>query len=491
MKYNIQYQHNKKKYHAIERISLLLDKDTFRELGSKIQGNNNIEYDAVITGHGTINGKDVFVFLQDFSLSGGTIGLYHGKKIANTIKMAISCKCPVIGIYDSGGARINEGINSLAGCGEIMKYNTWASGYIPQIAVVLGPCAGAAAYSPALNDFIFCVNSISNMYITGPSVVESVTGETCTAEELGGAQIHANVSGVAHVICNSEKECFKKVRRLIDYLPACCIDGSQKSFDKTINNFGKRDEIKSIIPANDKKSYNVKKIIDCCFDDNSFFEIHENFAISLVVGFAKLYGSLVGVIANQPLNSGGALDCNSSDKGARFVRFCDAFNIPIITFVDTPGYLPGMEQEHNGIIRHGAKLLYSYAEAVTAKVTVILRKAHGGAYIAMGSKHLNSDIVFALPNAEIAVMGAEGAVRILNKRELQNATLDDVDSLFLSKVTEYKENFLNAEVAARQGYVDEIIEIGEIRDRIGLSLQILKDKAVPVNISKRHGNIPL
>lgn len=491
MEYNVQYQHDKKKYHAIERISLLLDKDSFREIGSRIHGENNIAYDAVITGHGKINGKEVFVFSQDFSLSGGTIGLYHGRKIAHLIEMAISCKCPVVGIYDSGGARINEGINSLAGCGEIMKYNTWASGYIPQIAVVLGPCAGAAAYSPAINDFVFCVNSISNMYITGPSVVESVTGEKCTAEELGGAKVHAGISGVAHVICNSEKECFKKVRRLVDYLPACCTGESPKTFDKNPGNTGGRDEINGIIPSNEKQSYDVKKIIGCCADADSFFEIHENFATSLVVGFAKLSGELVGIIANQPQNNGGALDCDSSDKGARFVRFCDAFNIPLITFVDTPGYLPGIEQEHNGIIRHGAKLLFAYAEAVTAKVTVILRKAHGGAYIAMGSKHLSSDFVFALPNAEIAVMGAEGAVSIINRRELQSAATEEYDSLFRAKVAEYKENYLNAKTASEQGYIDEIIEIGEMRDRIGLSLQMLKGKAAPVTIGKRHGNIPL
>lgn len=490
MKYDIEKQHAKKKYHAIERIGLLLDPGTFCEIGGEICGEGDVPYDGVITGSGAVNGKIVYVFCQDFTIHGGTIGLVHGRKIAHLIETAILCKCPIIGIYDSGGARINEGINSLAGCGEMMRFNTLASGYIPQIAVVLGPCAGAAAYSPAINDFIFCVNTISNMYITGPAVIESVTGEKCTAEELGGAKVHAGVSGVAHVVCSSEKECFRKVRKLIDYLPSCFDSEKRNRIDMEAEDPINID-LDKILPEQEKQSYDVEAVIRGCIDLDSFFEIQEQYAPSLVVGFAKLYGCLVGIVANQPQSNGGSLDCDSSDKGARFVRFCDAFNIPVITFVDTPGYLPGMEQEHLGIIRHGAKLLFAYAEATTIKITVVLRKAHGGAYIAMGSKHLESDYSFALSRAEIAVMGAEGAVRILNRREIQEVDPKEQERFFQEKVEEYKRDYLNVSIAAKKGYVDQIIEIGEIRKKIGQCLQALENKKPVVRIEKKHSNIPL
>lgn len=492
MDYNIKRQHDNKKYHAIERISLLFDKGTFFEIGSRITRNDSncqVPYDGVITGYGLVNGKCMYVFAQDFTLQGGSIGLYHGKKIAHIIELAIKGKCPVIGIYDSGGARISEGIDALAGCGKMMYYNTLASGYIPQISIVLGPCAGAAAYSPAISDFVFCVNTISNMYITGPTVIESVTGENCSAEELGGTKVHANITGVAHVICNSEKECFQKVRNLLDVLPANCHEEYKDKIELSFEN--NELNLDGIIPSESKMPYDIKKLIEQIVDCGSFIEIHENFATSLVVGFAKLCKCTIGIVANQPQNNGGALDCNSSVKGARFVRFCDAFNIPIITFVDTPGYLPGIDQEYNGIIRHGAKLLFAYAESSNVKITVVVRKAHGGAYIAMGSKHLGADRVYALPIAEIAVMGASGAVRIMNRKELESAMPEEYEEIYNRRVNEYKEKYLNTKLAVEQGYIDEIILLKGLKRRIANDLISLQKKESFIHVNKKHDNIPL
>ncbi|TCL57585.1 propionyl-CoA carboxylase beta chain [Kineothrix alysoides] len=491
MDYNIQMQHEKKKYHAIERLKLLFDRDTFFEIGgNRKDEKGRYEYDGVITGRGLVNGKCVFSFSQDFTIHGGSIGLCHGEKIAHIINMAIENKCPVVGIYDSGGARINEGIKSLAGCGEMMYANTRASGYIPQLSMVLGPCAGAASYSPAISDFIFCVNSISNMYITGPKVIEKITGEICMAEELGGANVHSRVSGVAHVVCSSEKMCFQKVRSLIDMLPSW-YGGSVKKAD--ISLLGQPVDWKPVLPKEPQIPYDIKKLLLQCVDSSSFFEIHTDYAGSLVVGFAQICGETVGIIANQPMNNGGALDCDSSDKGARFIRFCDSFNIPVITFVDTPGYLPGLEQEHNGIIRHGAKLLFAYAEATSIKITIVVRKAYGGAYIAMGSKHLGADYVYALPGAEIAVMGAEGATEILYAKELKECK-DDGEKyqyIFQNKMEEYKLKYMNATQGLNCGYVDDVIRPEEIRHRISYDLCSLQREKETNRILKKHSNIPL
>lgn len=489
MQYNIQHQHDKKKYHAIERLGLLFDRNTFFEVESGVSDSEGkYPYDGVIVGRGLIGGESVFAFSQDFTVKGGSMGLRHGRKIARIINMAVQNKCPVVGIYDSGGARISEGINALAGCGEIMKANTRASGYIPQISLVLGPCAGAAAYSPAITDFIFCVNSISNMYITGPKVVRKVTGEECSSEELGGARVLSNISGVAHVVCNSEKECFKKVRKLIDMLPISYHDTGKKA-DLTM--LPKKSEWADVLPASKKIPYDIRRVIEQYIDSGSYFEIHERFAQSLVTGFAKICGETIGIVANQPMHNGGTLDCDSSDKGARFIRFCDCFNIPIVTFVDTPGYLPGIEQEHNGVIRHGAKLLFAYSESTNIKITVIVGKAYGGAYIAMGSKHLGADYVYALPNAEIAVMGAEGAVEILYKRNLRGLQGMEYEKMIEEKTEEYKTKFLNAKVAAEQGYVDEIVQPDVMKRRIAHDLYSLQKEKQQDVINKKHSNIPL
>lgn len=491
MDYNIQIQHEKKKYHAIERLRLLFDNNTFYEIGGNRKGTEGkYEYDGVITGRGMVNGKCVFAFSQDFTIQGGSIGLCHGEKIAHIIDMAIENKSPLVGIYDSGGARITEGIRALAGCGEMMYANTRASGYIPQISMVLGPCAGAAAYSPAISDFIFCVNSISNLYITGPKVVEKVTCETCTTEDLGGAGVHSKISGVAHVVCNSEKECFQRVRSLLDMLPAWCREENKKADLSFLSDIVKW---KQVLPDEPQLPYDMRELFSQCMDENSFFEIQPEYAASLVIGFAKICGETVGIVANQPMNNGGTLDCNSSDKGARFVRFCDAFNIPVITFVDTPGYLPGLEQEHSGIIRHGAKLLFAYAEATTIKITIIVRKAYGGAYIAMGSKHLHADYVYALQSAEMAVMGAEGAAEILFRKELAAYKNDKEEyaKVFQEKVQEYKKNYLNAIQGLENGYVDDVIEPEELRRRISYDLHSLQREKDNDTISKKHSSIPL
>ncbi len=490
MDYNIHKQHEKKKYHAIERLKLLFDNNTFFQIGSDMKDlGGNFEYDGVIIGRGMVQGETVFAFSQDFTVQGGSIGLNHGKKIAHIINMAVDNKCPVVGIYDSGGARISEGINALAGCGEMMKANTRASGYIPQISLVLGPCAGAAAYSPAITDFIFCVNSISNMYITGTKVVEKVTGESCSAEELGGAKVHSTLSGVIHTVFSSEKECFVKVRILLNMLPKC-YGYKKQNIDLAL--LEETTAWKDVLPVKTTEPYNMKELIKQCIDYDSFFEIHESFANSLIVGFAKICGETVGVIANQPLNNGGALDCDSSDKGARFIRFCDAFNIPIITYVDTPGYLPGIEQEQKGIIRHGAKLLFAYADSTNLKISIIIRKAYGGAYIAMGSKHLGTDYVYALSSAEIAVMGAEGAAEIIYKRDLSNIQDEDKykDALKM-KIKEYEENFLNACESLKQGYVDEMIKPDEIRRRLAYDLLSMEKEKTANMVIKKHSNIPL
>lgn len=493
--YLLDKQHQKGKYHAIERIMLLLDKGSFCEIGKQIgsfgcapHNPDQTPYDGVITGFGSINGRQVFVFSQDFTVRGGSIGRNHGKKIAHLIEMAIAAKKPVIGIYDSGGARIDEGVSSLAGCGDMMFQNIQASGVIPQISIVVGPCAGAASYSPAITDFVFSVQRVGYMFITGPDVIKSVTGEDRTTDELGGAQRHAETSGVVHFLCKHEKECFLQVRNLVNMLPDSNEVNKQASEGFVDKKCGALEQLMNI-PI--KQTYDIVNVIRDVFDDQSFIEVHKYFARSVVVGFARLCGKTVGIVANQPMHNGGALDCDSSDKAARFVRFCDEFHIPVLTFVDTPGYLPGVEQEHNGIIRHGAKLLVAYGEASTIKLTVVLRKAYGGAYIAMGSKHMGADLVYVLPTAQIAVMGAEGAVKTIHRRSANALSKEERIAYLAEKTKEYEEAFMNADIALANGYADMVVSPSKLRKRLYQDLLLLQNKNTAANAQKKHGNIPL
>ncbi len=499
--YQLEKQHAKGKLHAIERITSLLDHNSFREIQS---GVTNLEetfgikpgqfpYDGVITGYGSIGGKKVFIYSEDFTVIGGTLGKQHGYKIANVIKLAIQNRCPIIGINDSGGARIQEGVNALAGYGEIFYYNTLASGYIPQISIIAGNCAGGAVYSPGITDFIFVIDNISQMYVTGPKVIKSVTNEDITAEELGGAAVHAQRSGVAHFYCKNEQSCYKKVRKLLDIIPQ--YYGEPKSnmsdFSGYETNSVFQYEMNSIIPAERNRAYNIKDVIKLLSDPNTFVEVMRDFAKNIVVGFARIKGITVGYVANQPNYAAGALDCDASDKGARFIRYCDAYNIPLITLTDVPGFLPGSGQERKGIIRHGAKLLYAYSEATTTKLNVILRKAYGGAYIAMCSKHLRADFVYAWPDAEIAVMGAEGAVDILFAKEMKKLEADERARFRNEKINEYNKDFMSARVASMQGYVDEVIKPEATRERLYADLLMLSSKRDIVSVKKKHGNIPL
>lgn len=501
--YQIEKQHAKGKLHAIERIQGLLDSNSFREIQS---GVTNLEetfglkpgqfpYDGVITGYGSINGRKVFIYSEDFTVIGGTLGKQHGFKIANVIKLAIENRCPIIGINDSGGARIQEGVNALAGYGEIFYYNTMASGYIPQISIIAGNCAGGAVYSPGITDFIFVIDDISQMYVTGPKVIKSVTNEDITAAELGGAQVHSSTSGVAHFRCEDENDCFGKVRKLLNTIPQCYSDESQSPDMRDFSDYTKnsvfRYEMDHIIPEERNKSYDIKDIISLIADEDSFIEIMEQFAKNIVVGFGKLKGITVGFIANQPKFAAGALDCDASDKGARFIRYCDAYNIPMITLTDVPGFLPGSNQEKKGIIRHGAKLLYAYSEATTTKLNVILRKAYGGAYIAMCSKHLRADFVYAWPDAEIAVMGAEGAVDILFAKAMKNLDPEEKKAFREEKIDEYNKDFMNAKVATMHGYVDEIIKPEATRERLYADILMLRGRKMISGVTKKHGNIPL
>jgi len=495
--YNLEKQHIKGKLHAIERIKMLLDENSFCEIGSGItnygshtgKDEKKLPYDGVITGYGTILGRTVFVYAQDFSVNGGTLGLRHGKKIAHIIELAIKKRCPVIGINDSGGARIQEGVNALAGYGDVFYYNTLASGYIPQISIIAGPCAGGAVYSPGITDFIFVIENISKMFVTGPEVVKHIMGQSCTAEELGGARVHAEKSGVAHFYHKTEKSCFEDVRRLIKYLPN--YEEQEKAKEGILSKKVSLNNIDSIIPKESKKAYDVRKIITELVDDDSFFEIEESHARNLITGFAKLNNITVGIVASQPAFLGGALDCDSSDKGARFVRFCDAYDIPLITLVDVPGFLPGLVQENAGIIRHGAKLLYAYAEATTIKLTVILRKAYGGAYIAMCSKHLRADMVYCWPEAEIAVMGAEGAVPIIYGNQLKGMMEEEKKVFLEEQLMNYKKQYINATTALEEGFVDELLLPEETRERLYKDLVALEGKKDLIQIHKKHGNIPL
>ena len=494
--YNIEKQHEKGKLHAIERINALCDKGSFFEIYSGARhtctsfgmDKKDIPYDGVITGFGTINGKKVAVYAQDFTVQGGSLGKVHGQKIAELIEKAIEAKCPVIGVNDSGGARIQEGVDALCGYGDLFYQNVRASGTVPQISIIAGPCAGGAVYSPGITDFIFAVDSISQMFITGPKVVKSVMYMDISAEDLGGASIHSQKSGVAHFRCQSENDCYEKVRKLLDYIPHYygeeIVAEAKFKFDER----KKTKKITEIIPEESKKGYDIREVIDCVVDDDSFFEVMAEFAQVSVVGFAKIEGKSVGIVANNPAFLGGLLNCDSSDKIARFVRYCDSFNIPLVTFVDVPGFLPGPDEEQKGIIRHGAKVIYAYSEATVPKVTVITRKAYGGAYIAMCSKHLGADFVYAWPKAEIAVMGAEGALGILYAKEMKDPAQAQ---LVAQKSQEYRDTIMTPTVAAQRDYISEIIEPSETRELVVKSLRLLENKTQNVAPAKKHGNIPL
>ncbi len=483
-------QHKKGKLTAKERIKLLLDVNSFVELNQFVElQNKDLESkkcpkssgDGVITGYGTINNRPVYIYSQEFSFMGGSMGEMHNKKIARVIELALKTGCPCIGLLDSGGARIQEGISSLDSGGSIFQLNTFASGIIPQISVVLGPCAGIAVYSPALTDFIFMVKDTSHMFITGPEVIKTVTGEEIDFESLGGALPHSKKSGVAHFVAEKEEECLEMVKALLSYLPQNNLESPPYSMtDDSPTRDTKK--LENIVPEDTKKTYDIKEVISEIFDKRSFLEVHAGFAANAVIGLARLNGHVTGIVANQPNVLAGCLDINSSDKIARFVRLCDCFNIPIINLVDVTGYLPGTDQEHNGIIRHGAKILYCYAEATVPKISLVLRKAYGGAYIALVSKDMGYDQVIAWPIAEIAVMGAEQAVSIINRK--------DSEEVKSELVNQYKEKYLNPYGAAKLGKVDMIIEPKHTRITLIKCLEILLSKR-DKRQSKKHGNMPL
>ena len=488
-------QHGKGKLSARERLNLLLDEDSFIEL-DRFVTHRSVEFgldqkkilgDGVVTGYGTIHGRLVYVFSQDFTVFGGSLSEAHAEKIVKIQDLALQNGAPLIGLNDSGGARIQEGVVSLGGYADIFLRNTLASGVIPQISVILGPCAGGAVYSPAITDFVYMVKGTSYMFVTGPNVVKTVMHEDVDMEGLGGAEVHASVSGVAHFACESEPECLASVRELMGYLPQNNTElppvlESSDSFDR------RDDELLAIVPDNPNQPYDMREVIKCVVDESDLYEIHALFAQNIIVGFARLGGRAVGVVANQPESSAGALDIDASDKGARFVRLCDAFNIPLVVFEDVPGFLPGIAQEHGGIIRHGAKLLYAFAEATVPKLTVITRKAYGGAYDVMNSKHIRGDINLAWPQAEIAVMGPKGAVEILFRRELDEA--ENSEAAEAAQIEEYREKFANPYIAAARGYVDDVIDPRETRERLISALDMLQNKR-DQNPPKKHGNIPL
>ena len=491
----IKKQHEKGRLTARERLDLLLDKGSFREVDSFVEhrtsdfgtDKNKILGDSVTTGWGTVENRLVYVFSQDFTVFGGSLGEVHAEKVVKIMDMALRNGAPIIGINDSGGARIQEGVVSLGGYADIFLRNTLASGVIPQISVIMGPCAGGAVYSPAMTDFIFMVRGSSFMFITGPEVVKTVTHEEVTFEELGGADVHAERSGVCHVVADTEANTLFLVRKLLSYLPQNNMEDPpfHPSEDSPLR---QEPALDSIIPDDPSKPYNIKDVICLLVDDSEFYEIQEAFAQNIVVGFARLGGNTVGIVANQPAFLAGVLDIDSSEKAGRFVRFCDSFNIPILTFVDVPGFLPGVEQEHGGIIRSGSKLLYAYCEATVPKITLITRKAYGGAYDVMSSKHIRGDINLAWPSAEIAVMGPEGAVNIIFRKELAKAK--DPDKKRAELVKEYREKFANPYIAASRGYIDDVIEPSTTRARLINALEMLSNKR-DKNPAKKHGNIPL
>lgn len=494
----IEAQHNKGKYTARERIEILLDEGSFEEFDMFVTHRTSsfgldkkkILSDGVITGHGTIDGRLVYVFSQDFTVFGGSLSETYAQKICKVMDQAMKVGAPIIGINDSGGARIQEGVKSLAGYAEIFQRNILASGVVPQLSAIFGPCAGGAVYSPALTDFTVMADKTSYMFVTGPKVAQTVTGENISEEELGGPAVHSSKSGVTHFVSDNEEEGLLLIRKLLSYLPQNNLeDPPQTSCEDPIDRL--EDTLNEIIPEDTQVPYDVKDIIHAVADDGEFLEVHRRYARNIVCGFAKFNGMPAGIVANQPNYLAGVLDIDASRKAARFVRFCDAFNIPIVTLVDVPGFLPGSAQEYNGIITHGAKLLFAYGEATVPKITIILRKAYGGAYDVMSSKHLRGDLNYAWPTAEIAVMGPKGAIQILNYRDLKDMTDEEEQARFVAeKEAEYRDKFANPYQAARFGYIDDIIEPRNTRFRIIRGLRTLATKK-DVNPPKKHSNIPL
>ncbi len=491
----IKNQHEKGKLTARERVDLLVDTGSFEEIGMFVKhratdfGLDKINYpgDGVVTGFAKINGRPIALFSQDFTVFGGSLSETHAEKIIKIMKLALKAGIPIIGLNDSGGARIQEGVISLGGYADIFLLNTLASGVVPQISVVLGPCAGGAVYSPAITDFIFMARKTSHMFVTGPNVVKTVTHEDVTFEDLGGADTHATKSGVAHFAYDNEIETLLNVRKLMGYLPLNYKD-KPDYFNFDFELLQPEEKLDSIIPDNPNKPYDMKEVISLLVDDSEFLEVHQNYAENIICGFCHIGGMSVGIVANQPQILAGVLDINASVKSARFVRFCDAFNIPLLVLVDVPGFLPGTEQEWNGIIRHGAKLLYAFSEATVPKITLITRKAYGGAYDVMNSKHIRGDFNFAWPSAELAVMGPKGAVEIIFKKEIESSENPELE--LERKLNEYIQKFANPYIAAERGFLDDIIEPKDTKRILINSFDLLKDK-VDNNPKKKHGNIPL
>lgn len=490
----IEAQHKKGKLTARERLDILLDEGSFEEIGMLVEHRGRdfgidkqvFPGDGVVTGYGQIDGRPVYVFSQDFTVFGGSLSETHAEKICKIMDLAMRNGVPVIGLNDSGGARIQEGVVSLGGYADIFYRNTLASGVVPQISAILGPCAGGAVYSPAITDFILMVEQTSYMFVTGPNVVKTVTHEDVSSEELGGAQAHASKSGVTHFTCSSEVECIQNIRKLLSFMPQNCEEEAPAlPYDAQKE---ERPELRNIIPANPQQPYDIRDIISQICDEDSFLEVHKEYAENIVVGFARLAGKSIGIVANQPQVLAGVLDINSSKKGARFVRFCDCFNIPLLTLVDVPGFLPGTDQEWHGIITNGAKLLYAFAEATVPKITVIVRKAYGGAYDVMNSKHIGADVNLAWPNAEIAVVGAKGASEIIFKREITQAA--DPEAKLKELTDDYTRQFANPYKAAARGFIDEVIDPADTRKKLIRAFAMCSTKATSIP-RKKHGNIPL
>ncbi|MCK4430954.1 MAG: acyl-CoA carboxylase subunit beta [Candidatus Aminicenantes bacterium] len=494
-KQRIERQHQAGKLTARERLNLLLDEASFHEMDKLVVHNSHdfgmekkkIYGDGVVAGYGKIDGRTVYVFAQDFTVFGGSLSAANAAKIVKIMDLAMKIGVPLIGLNDSGGARIQEGVASLGGYADIFLRNVLASGVIPQISAIMGPCAGGAVYSPAITDFIIMTKEISNMFITGPEVIKAVTHEDVSMEELGGAETHNTISGVAHFAAENEENTLTLIRELLSFIPDNNMeDPPERETSDPPDRIS--EELNFMVPDDPDQPYDMRKIIKEVLDDNYFFEVQEYYAKNIVIGFGRLGGKSVAIVANQPDHLAGVLDINSSDKGARFVRFCDAFNIPLITFEDVPGFLPGVVQEHGGIIRHGAKLLYAFSEATVPKITIVTRKAYGGAYCVMASKHIRADINYAFPTAEIAVMGSEGAVKIVYKREMDDA--EDSEKLRQKKVDEFREKFANPYIACEKGYLDEVIEPKFTRPKLIAALKMLENKR-DTNPPKKHGNIPL
>lgn len=490
----IDKQHQRGKLTARERIELLLDTDTFVELNPFMEhrctdfglSNKTGPGDGVVTGYGKVNGRPIYLFSQDFTVFGGALGEMHAKKIAGVMDLAARNGAPIVGLNDSGGARIQEGVLSLDGYGHVFYRNAIYSGVVPQISVIMGPCAGGAVYSPAITDFVIMVENTSQMFITGPKVIETVTGESISSENLGGARVHNSISGNAHFAAADEEEALKLVRALLSYLPQSCEE--RPLLHEIPNEEDYRPDLMDVVPFDTIRPYDVRKVIGQVVDAGTFLEVHKDFAKNIVIGFARIKGETVGLVCNQPKVMAGSLDIDSSDKAARFIRLCDSFNIPIITFEDVTGFFPGVKQEHGGIIRHGAKILYAYSEATVPKITVILRKAYGGAYVALNSKSIGADIVFSWPNAEIAVMGPQGAVNIIFAKEIEGSKAPEQTRTEL--IDEYREKFANPYIAAKHGIVDDVIDPRDTRTKLIQALEMLRTKKEE-RPKKKHGNIPL